>query len=386
MHLSIQHIHALPTEDFNNQIASCLNQIQLYTINDKRKRRIVKMTVFSSCKDNAGYLLKKKLLTEILSKSEEYQAPVSLVSQPPLDCGTIMEVWILDYVKPEYSFTFTHTELSSVLQVDGPDSSCLFSTHASTHHETFKENTIETFSQLDKVLQSKGFDYSDIVRQWNYMENINSVNTVNTIQFQNYQIFNDVRTFFYEKSTFTKGYPSATGIGMAHGGCTIEAIAFKGKNSISVRPVTNSYQIDAHSYSSTVLEGSAIEERKTISTPKFERGKHLQFSDEGFLFISGTASIVGEKTVFIDDIAKQTLTTINNIEHLVSTKNLNNNKIYVASQPQLINYRVYLKNASDYPLVQALCDDHYGTNKGFIVKADICRSNLLVEIEANYLV
>jgi hypothetical protein len=386
MHLSVQNIHSHPSGDFNSQVTSCLSQIQLYTINDKRKRRIVKMTVFSACEDNAGYILKRKLLTDILSKSEEYQAPVSLVSQPPLNGETIMEVWILDYTKPKYTFTFTHTELSSVLLVDGPDSCCLFSTHASTHHATFKENTFETFSQLDKFLQTNRFDYSDIVRQWNYMENIHSIDTVNNIPFQNYQIFNDVRSFFYEKSAFTKGYPSATGIGMDHGGCTIEVIAFKGKDTNIMRPVTNSYQIDAHSYSSTVLEGSAIEERKTVSTPKFERGKHMQFPDEGFLFISGTASIIGEKTVFPDDVAKQTLTTINNIEHLVSTKNLNNNNISIVSPPRLLNYRVYLKNASDYPLVQALCDDHYGTNKGFIVKADICRSNLLIEIEANYLV
>jgi enamine deaminase RidA (YjgF/YER057c/UK114 family) len=134
------------------------------------------------------------------------------------------------------------------------------------------------------------------------------------------------------------------------------------------------------------LVGNAIEEIKIISTPKFERGKYLQFDDSGFLFISGTASIIGEKTVFTDDIAKQTLTTFNNIDHLVSINNLNKNKISVASKPLLLNYRVYLKNESDYATVKALCDTHYGTNKGFIVKADICRSNLLVEIEANYLV
>jgi len=62
MHLSIQHIHALPTEDFNNQIASCLNQIQLYTINDKRKRRIVKMTVFSSCQRQRRLFIKEEII------------------------------------------------------------------------------------------------------------------------------------------------------------------------------------------------------------------------------------------------------------------------------------------------------------------------------------
>jgi hypothetical protein len=316
--------------------------------------------------------LKKKLLTDILSKSEEYQAPVSLVSQPPISCETIMEIWILDYSEPEYTFTYTHTEQSSVLHVDCPNYSCLYSAQYSTNLDTFKENVSETFKLLDTSLRTNGFDYNEIVRQWNYIENINSLTTVNNIQLQNYQIFNDVRALFYEKSDFINGYPSATGIGMEYGGCTIEAIAFKEKKTIC--------------YSPTALKGSAIDEIISVSTPKFERGKFMQFNDYGFLFISGTASIIGEKTVFTNNVAKQTITTIKNIEHLVSLKNLNINEISVASQPRLHNYRVYLKNESDYPIVKSLCDTHYGTNKGFIVKADICRSNLLVEIEANYLI
>ena len=386
MHLFIQNIHSLPSEDFITQLTSCLSQIQHYAVNNKKKRRIVKITVFSSCKNNTDYILKKKLLTDILSKSEEYQAPFSLISQPPISCETIMEIWLLDYSETEYTFTFTHSEHSSVLYVDCPNYCCIYSAQYSTNFDTFKENVLGTFKLLDTSLRTNGFEYSDIVRQWNYIENIDSVITFNDIHVQNYQIFNDVRSLYYENSDFTNGYPSATGIGMNNGGCTIEALAFKEKKTNNIRPVTNSNQIDAHSYSSTVLEGSAIKEIKNISTPKFERGKYLQFNEFGLLFISGTASIIGEKTVFTDDVANQTLTTINNIEHLVSQKNLNNNKISVVSQPRLLNYRVYLKNESDYLTVKVLCDSHYGSSTGFIVKADICRSNLLVEIEANYLV
>ena len=386
MHLSIQNIHSLSSGDFLTQLHSCFRQIEHNSIDKRAKRRIVKITVFSSCKDNADYLMKMNLLNDTLALSEKYQAPYSLVSQPPIDCETMMEVWILDHSGTEPTFTFTQGEQSSVLHIDCPDFSCLFSTQFSAKHETFKENTLETFSKLDSTLRSNGFDYSEIVRQWNYIENIVRLDTLIDKHLQNYQIFNDMRSLFYEKSDFMNGYPSATGIGMEYGGCTIEAIAFKEKKRNSIRPVTNSFQVDAHSYSSTVLTGKAIEEIIRVSTPKFERGKYLHFGDDGFLFISGTASIIGEQTVFTEDVAKQTLTTLSNIDHLVSMNNLNHNKISITSQPQLLNYRVYLKNESDYTIVKSLCDIHYGIDNGFIVKADICRSNLLIEIEANYLV
>ena len=325
-------------------------------------------------------------MEETFSQSVEYNAPASIACQPPIDCETMMEAWLMDYSTTEYEFTFTQSNQASFLHVDSPGFSCLFSSQYAAKHDTFKENTFETFGLLDATMRENGFDYSNILRQWNYIENIINLETANDTHLQNYQIFNDLRSIYYEKSDFKKGYPSATGIGIEHGGCTIEAIAFKEKEVNSVKPVTNSLQVDAHSYSKTVLIGKAIEEIKRISTPKFERGKYVHLGDVGFLFISGTASIVGEQTVFTDDVAKQTLTTFRNIDHLISMENLNNNKISVVSKPQLLNYRVYLKNESDYAIVKSLCDDHYRSGNGFIVKADICRNNLLVEIEANYLV
>ena len=103
-----------------------------------------------------------------------------------------------------------------------------------------------------------------------------------------------------------------------------------------------------------------------------------------FLFISGTASILGEQTVFPEDAARQTATTIQIIDSLISFNNLNNNRINLIFQPAPVNYRVYLKNKSDYSAVKSLCDSYFGMKNGIFVKADICRSNLLVEIEANY--
>jgi enamine deaminase RidA (YjgF/YER057c/UK114 family) len=386
MQLSIHNIQSDSSGDFLTQLQSCISQIINNSEFNQTNHRIVKITVFTQCSDNTDYLRKMNLLIDTFSQSERYNAPVSLVCQPPINCDTIMEIWMLDNHLTDTSFSFTQNNYSAVLQIDCPEFSCLFSSQYSADQETFKENTRETFRLFDASLQANGFDYHDIVRQWNYIENIIHVVDDNDKPLQNYQIFNDLRSVYYGKSDFRNGYPSATGIGTECGGCIIEAIAFKEKKRNSIKPVTNSFQVDAHSYSSNVLIGKAIEEIKRVSTPKFERGKYLQFGEKGFLFISGTASIIGEQTVYAEDVSKQTLTTIKNIDHLVSSFNLDNNYISVTSHPRLLNYRVYLKNKSDYSIVKSLCDKHYGTDMGLIVKADICRDNLLVEIEANYLV
>jgi len=382
MQLYIQSIHSPSEGDFSSQLNACIGQIRLSSCRLKISRRIVKITVFTSCSDNHDYVLKMNLLDDVFTKYDWCQAPVSLVSQPPLDGGTMMEVWMLDYSGTKHSFAFSRDEQASVLFIDCPDFSCLFTSQFSAEHKIFRENACEAFNLLDSALREVGFDFSHIVRQWNYIEGITLSDTVNDRPLQNYQEFNDLRSLYYEKSNFINGYPSATGIGTANGGCMIEVIALKEKKTMNVKPVNNSLQVDAHSYSSNVLAGA--EGMKEFSTPKFERGKYMQIGDDCFLFISGTASILGEQTVFPEDAVSQTITTLKIIDSLISFNNLNNNKICLNSQPTPVNYRVYLKNEADYTAVKSLCDAYFGMKNSIFVKADICRSKLLVEIEANY--
>ena len=384
MQLSIQSIQSISSGDFLNQLISCLNQIDLNIEDSNWKRRIIKITVFTSNIDNNEYSLKMSILNHLLGQNSDIQAPVSLVSQPPFEDKVMMEAWMMDYQEIEMTFTFKRSNQISVLQIDNPEYSLLISSQYSEKLDTFKQNALETFNLLDTSLAESNFNYNEIVRQWNYIENITMFDSVSDKNLQNYQTFNDLRSLFYGKSDFLNGYPSATGIGIENGGCTIEIIALKEKKGNDIHTVTNSHQVDAHNYSTTVLIGNAIDEINKISTPKFERGKSILFREDGFLFISGTASIIGEETVFPDNVEKQTLTTFQNIDHLISVNNLNQCKIGAISIPKLTNFRVYLKNESDYPIVKSLCDKHFGILGGIYVKADICRNNLLVEIEANY--
>jgi hypothetical protein len=98
------------------------------------------------------------------------------------------------------------------------------------------------------------------------------------------------------------------------------------------------------------------------------------------IFISGTASIIGEKTVGINNPAEQTKVTIQNILQLYSTERL----LHITEKQLMPKYGhalVYVKNRSDFTAIKRMVKSFYGTMPVVYILADICRDDLLVEIE-----
>lgn len=230
------------------------------------------------------------------------------------------------------------------------------------------EQSMEIFSTIGDILRSNGFVPSDIYRQWNYIQHITAGNDGS----QNYQEFNDARSIFYSSCEWPGGYPAATGIGTSAGGIMIEFCAIKGEN-IANKAIDNPLQIAAHAYSQNVLDGKVIEELKERTTPKFERARLLGTT----VYISGTAAIKGEKSNYSTSTVEQTAETMEIMDRLVSKENIpaeNNGSKYDI-------LRVYIKRACDIGAAKAFMDTHYPTASKHYLVADICRPELLVEIE-----
>jgi enamine deaminase RidA (YjgF/YER057c/UK114 family) len=140
----------------------------------------------------------------------------------------------------------------------------------------------------------------------------------------------------------------------------------------------NPGQIDAHKYSEVVLEGNSLEK----CTPKFERAKLVTIGSRNYVYVSGTASILGEKTVHAGDVEKQTLTTIENIKRLFSKENQEELGLkFDVSEIQFSHLRVYVKNMEDVPAVKKICDAELNCKSSLFLESDVCREDLLVEIE-----
>lgn len=232
----------------------------------------------------------------------------------------------------------------------------------------------EVFTKLDALLTAYGFEVDDIVRQWNYIGNIVSYKDGK----QNYQEFNDARSVYYAKGKWSNGYPAATGIGSIDG-IIVGGIAFKRVGATKgVYPIDNPLQVAAHIYSKRVLIDDA--ENAVKSTPKFERAKLIETTNGAYCFVSGTAAIRGEESVDATSAKLQTIKTIENIEYLVSKENL----VRFGCQPYDLKYafvHIFIKNEADYEAIRAIVEEAYPNIPAIYSIADVCRSELLVEIE-----
>ena len=230
------------------------------------------------------------------------------------------------------------------------------------------EQANSIFSTIGAILSENDFRPNNIYRQWNYIQGITMLNDGS----QHYQEFNDARSLFYSECEWSNGYPAATGIGTQRGGVMIEFNAIKGEECVN-KPIDNPLQIAAHSYSQKVLDGKVIEQLSERSTPKFERARILGTT----LYVSGTAAIKGENSIQSNDTVEQTARTMSIMDNLIAQDNIpadNNGAIYDI-------LRVYVKKECAIPSVKEYMEQHYPAVPKHYLVADICRPELLVEIE-----
>jgi len=239
------------------------------------------------------------------------------------------------------------------------------------------------FDFAEQLLMKEDMNFGNIVRQWNYIPSILSINKFEHSSLQNYQIFNDIRAFYYSPETFENGFPAATGIGANYGSVTIDFIAVSSEDGKLVMPIKSPVQQNAYNYTEKVLEGEALSVESGKKPPLFERGKLVSYHDSNYVFISGTASIKGEKTISEGDVAEQTKITIDNIKELTVKKNMESMGIAGNDSPVYDYVRVYMKNRGDFTVVKQIVEQQMEVKDIVYVEADICRSNLLVEIEAD---
>jgi enamine deaminase RidA (YjgF/YER057c/UK114 family) len=99
------------------------------------------------------------------------------------------------------------------------------------------------------------------------------------------------------------------------------------------------------------------------------------------LFISGTASIVGHASAHVGDQCEQTREIVRNMRALVGTANDRvGSERYALDR---LHYKVYVRQAEHQPSIDRELRCAVGAAARVLyLQADICRHDLLVEIEA----
>ncbi len=223
--------------------------------------------------------------------------------------------------------------------------------------------TESAYSQIVALMQK--LNYPHIYRFWNYMADINDIND----GLERYRQFNVGRkeAFLACDGEIGDQLPAACALGLVDGPLTI---AFLLGRQAPVA-IENPRQINAYEYP----------EEYGPRTPSFSRATLLSIAQDALLFISGTASIVGHLTLHPRDVVAQTRETLVNLDAVIAEANrmLGEQKFDLHN----IYFRVYIRHAKDLTLVQAEMQKQIGgAIKAVFIQADICRQELLVEIEA----
>lgn len=371
---------------FEDQVIDSLSKIRLWLIqNHLSVNQIVSINLFINSDSMEEYFARKNKINEVINNYFNNSLPVAYLSQSPAG-GLELIIEIHAIPQCEY-FNIQHKSIGNTNYIVGYDknqSKFIFASgidDKDTVDDIFN-NAENVFQKVENILQDEGMDFSNIVRQWNYIENIVTEFPTNKGTKQPYQIFNDVRSKYYKKYNFHSGFPAATGIGTTAGGAIISFYAVSRDKGNKILPIDNPLQVSAYNYSENVLVGEAMHKNIGKTSPKFVRAKYIGNSVGEIIFVSGTASIRGEETVALGDLKSQTLITLENIELLITKENLaisglNTNGVY----PSVIFLRAYIKNISDEHIVRDICNEKYPGVPLVLVQSDICRKNLLVEIE-----
>ncbi len=240
--------------------------------------------------------------------------------------------------------------------------------------------TLDVLAQSRAALERAGSSYDRVVRTWFYLGGI----TESEGGIQRYQELNRARTDFYREIHFrcssldpgaTEGiYPASTGIGAAGRGLVMSCLTLDTqREDVCLLPLENPRQVPAYAYGT----------KYSPQSPKFSRAVALRLGNYVTTWVSGTASIVNSETHHPGGLEKQTEQTIDNIERLIAAENFAQHglKGAGASLADLAKIRVYLKRPEDLPECKAICERRFGSVPAIYAGADVCRPDLLVEIE-----
>ncbi|MDP2369858.1 hypothetical protein [Rhodoferax sp.] len=228
--------------------------------------------------------------------------------------------------------------------------------------ESLEHQSLRAYQALLKTLQDRKCPH--LLRIWNFVPRINAFDG----GIERYQLFNTGRRNAFRESGYTlsDGAPAACALGTQSGGLRIAVLA-------GTRPavaIENPRQVSSYHYP----------KQYGTDAPIFSRAAWLaQPSGDDLLFISGTASIVGHQTLHAGDTLAQVKESVRNIEAVLHSANQR------AGAPLWnlaeLTGRVYIRHAADYQLVSEYLLAQ-GMTRFCFLQADICRADLLVEVEA----
>lgn len=244
------------------------------------------------------------------------------------------------------------------------DGNVLFASLTLEQHagETIEMLASQAYTRIFEFIDHHG--YQNLWRVWHYFPQINDDEN-GVERYRSFNIGRHDAFVINGRSIGEDSVPAASALGSDSGVLAIYFVAGKQPG----KAVDNPRQVKAYHYPN--LFGPC--------SPTFVRAISVMLGGQYCLFISGTASIVGYETVHQGNVEKQASETLCNIHTLLERA-----PCYDATKGRML-LKVYLRHAHDLDIVRARIQAEFGARfKAVYLHADICRSDLLLEIEGVY--
>ncbi len=224
----------------------------------------------------------------------------------------------------------------------------LFGTISGTAGDT-EALTERLYERIVKTARQTGYPY--LLRVWNHVGGINE----NERGLERYRRFSAGRyaalaRLGYERTQF----PAACAVGMTGEGVMVNFLASRTAGG----QVENPRQVPAYEYPPQYGPRS----------PSFSRATVARWDGEALMFLSGTSSVVGHETLHAGNVEAQTEETLRNLEAIVAIDSF-------------AVVKTYIRRAEDFDLVSRRVMAALPRAQHLFLQADICRSDLLVQIE-----
>jgi enamine deaminase RidA (YjgF/YER057c/UK114 family) len=234
------------------------------------------------------------------------------------------------------------------------------------------------FEEMARRLERAGTGVGDVIRAWLYLGEIGRLED----DVERYRVLNRARAEYFAGVSFRRtrparqrqGYPASTGIGAAGRSLRMSCLALETRREdVSAIALENPRQVSAFHYDPTY----------GAHAPTFSRAVAVRVGGHVVVLISGTASISASKTMHAGDPRAQTNLTLDNIEALISSGNLAAHGAPRADVTlrNLVSARVYVKRPEDYEVCRRVCEQRMPEVPLSYIVADVCRPDLLVEVE-----
>lgn len=227
---------------------------------------------------------------------------------------------------------------------------------------TLEEISRQAYREIFAFLDATG--YPCLLRAWNYLPRINE----SELGLERYRCFNVGRHEAYissGRSIDEENAPAASVLGCGDGRLTVYFLAAQTPG----KPVENPRQLTAYRYP----------EQYGPRSPIFARAMLWNAGDQHCLMISGTASIVGHETMHKGDVSQQGIEIMRNIRTLLQQAGIQD------TGKGRMALKVYVRHAENLPQAQALVKQEFGGDlQAVYLLSDICRTDLLLEIEGYY--